>query len=449
VPSGPSSSVQEPVAGGSTAQQPPSSSKRKRKAVAPAPDTAPPETPHDVRERVQREDFTIIMLVHDRRGSHLALSSGGIHVMFNDGTRGVLDEHDLDIDDSHGQRAWKQWLQVEKNPKKVTHTVLDVCPQCMKQHEIYSLTKERKNCMPPYCTNAAHSDSKDANWWGYGPWRDKGVCFCKTDRELDASPYPFSGLWIQCDTCERWIHGECDPKLPDKEDEFNKFAENVESYKCPPCVSRTGPAATNSTQSTTALNQVEPMVLEPLRDLRAEALGPTQAQLTWSAAATKGPCSLRRYELRLYKGLGDSISCAVLADVTTSHRFVDLQPGATYTFELLAHALATSSVGPVQGSPGSLRIELTMPGLKHPARIRLPPLALTPSLTRCLCTCAFAHRTCQAAAASKPAGTGPGPNSSCPGLVESNPNWTMLSGGLRAAIQAAVRRCLANVSSGT
>ena len=34
-------------------------------------------------------------------------------------------------------------------------------------------------------------------------------CFCGTKRHLPASPYPFDGVWVQCEACQGWCHGEC------------------------------------------------------------------------------------------------------------------------------------------------------------------------------------------------------------------------------------------------
>ncbi len=34
-------------------------------------------------------------------------------------------------------------------------------------------------------------------------------CFCGTKRHLPSSPYPFDGVWVQCEACQGWCHGEC------------------------------------------------------------------------------------------------------------------------------------------------------------------------------------------------------------------------------------------------
>ena len=53
-------------------------------------------------------------------------------------------------------------------------------------------------------------------------------CFCGTERHLATNTLSFEGVWVQCDTCDRWVHGEC--AGVDKE-----TAEQLESYRCPAC----------------------------------------------------------------------------------------------------------------------------------------------------------------------------------------------------------------------
>ena len=55
---------------------------------------------------------------------------------------------------------------------------------------------------------------------------DEDYCFCGTRRHLKSS---FRGVWVQCDECELWCHGECA--------RLRSFvqAERVESYVCPIC----------------------------------------------------------------------------------------------------------------------------------------------------------------------------------------------------------------------
>ena len=35
------------------------------------------------------------------------------------------------------------------------------------------------------------------------------LCFCGIDRHLPSNNLPFNGVWIGCDSCPRWCHGEC------------------------------------------------------------------------------------------------------------------------------------------------------------------------------------------------------------------------------------------------
>ena len=53
-------------------------------------------------------------------------------------------------------------------------------------------------------------------------------CFCDTQRHLPTNDIPFEGVWVQCDGCDRWCHGEC--AGVDKH-----MAEELESYECPLC----------------------------------------------------------------------------------------------------------------------------------------------------------------------------------------------------------------------
>ena len=54
-------------------------------------------------------------------------------------------------------------------------------------------------------------------------------CFCNTDRHLPTNNIPFEGVWVACDGCDRWCHGEC-------ADVTKAEAEELESYMCPLCV---------------------------------------------------------------------------------------------------------------------------------------------------------------------------------------------------------------------
>ena len=54
------------------------------------------------------------------------------------------------------------------------------------------------------------------------------ICFCGTDRHLLDNTYSFEGVWVQCDGCERWCHGECAGL-------DMQAAEELERYTCPRC----------------------------------------------------------------------------------------------------------------------------------------------------------------------------------------------------------------------
>ena len=54
-------------------------------------------------------------------------------------------------------------------------------------------------------------------------------CFCNTERHLPTNTLSFEGVWLQCDVCDRWCHGECAGMSKEE-------AEAAESYVCVPCV---------------------------------------------------------------------------------------------------------------------------------------------------------------------------------------------------------------------
>lgn len=53
-------------------------------------------------------------------------------------------------------------------------------------------------------------------------------CFCDTDRHLPTNDIPFDGVWISCDVCTRWCHGECAGLSKQQ-------AEETEEYTCVLC----------------------------------------------------------------------------------------------------------------------------------------------------------------------------------------------------------------------
>jgi len=64
-------------------------------------------------------------------------------------------------------------------------------------------------------------------------------CFCGTDRHLPTNNLPFEGVWISCDACGRWCHGEC--AGVDKQQ-----AEEAEEYLCPLCAAADQSAGASS-----------------------------------------------------------------------------------------------------------------------------------------------------------------------------------------------------------
>ena len=70
------------------------------------------------------------------------------------------------------------------------------------------------------------------------------LCFCGTPRHLASNDTSFSGVWIQCDDCSRWCHGECAG--------FDKrSAEAVETYSCPGCTAKPRQAPLSARQRPT------------------------------------------------------------------------------------------------------------------------------------------------------------------------------------------------------
>jgi len=42
-----------------------------------------------------------------------------------------------------------------------------------------------------------------------GDGEEEEYCFCNTDRHLPTNTISFEGVWVCCDECEKWCHGEC------------------------------------------------------------------------------------------------------------------------------------------------------------------------------------------------------------------------------------------------
>ena len=59
-------------------------------------------------------------------------------------------------------------------------------------------------------------------------------CFCTTDRHLMTNDTPFEGMWIQCEACTRWCHGECTGLPPQQ-------LGACELYLCPSCAPSADP----------------------------------------------------------------------------------------------------------------------------------------------------------------------------------------------------------------
>ena len=57
----------------------------------------------------------------------------------------------------------------------------------------------------------------------------RSECFCGTGRHLETSLLPFEGIWIQCDKCDTWCHGECVGVFSLSE------ADTLSIYTCPRC----------------------------------------------------------------------------------------------------------------------------------------------------------------------------------------------------------------------
>ena len=70
------------------------------------------------------------------------------------------------------------------------------------------------------------------------------LCFCGTPRHLASNGTSFEGVWIQCDDCSRWCHGECAG--------FDKVtAEAAETYSCPGCTTKPRQAPLSARQRPT------------------------------------------------------------------------------------------------------------------------------------------------------------------------------------------------------
>lgn len=77
--------------------------------------------------------------------------------------------------------------------------------------------------------DGSHSLHGDAWCWRYEPFTG---CFCQTEHNHPEKEEQ-EGLWVQCDTCSRWCHGEC-VGVSTKEQ-----ALALDPYVCPCCAQPT------------------------------------------------------------------------------------------------------------------------------------------------------------------------------------------------------------------
>ena len=64
---------------------------------------------------------------------------------------------------------------------------------------------------------------------------DEEYCFCGTARHSRSNMLPFEGVWVGCDRCGRWCHGEC-AGVADM-----RTAAALQSYTCLPCLTPKDP----------------------------------------------------------------------------------------------------------------------------------------------------------------------------------------------------------------
>ncbi|EOD25865.1 hypothetical protein EMIHUDRAFT_206065 [Emiliania huxleyi CCMP1516] len=75
-------------------------------------------------------------------------------------------------------------------------------------------------------------------------------CFCGTDRHLPTNNLPFEGVWISCDACGRWCHGECagvDKQQAEEAEEYTEAGSMPPpEYTCPLCAATDQSAGASS-----------------------------------------------------------------------------------------------------------------------------------------------------------------------------------------------------------
>ena len=94
-------------------------------------------------------------------------------------------------------------------------------------------TKKRKDCNEHHMT-AQEAQAQAVAAEGFELDEGEGVedyCFCDTGRHLPTSSMPFEGVWLCCDVCDRWCHGEC-VGLNQQQ------ADALDEWVCPPCTAK-------------------------------------------------------------------------------------------------------------------------------------------------------------------------------------------------------------------
>ena len=65
------------------------------------------------------------------------------------------------------------------------------------------------------------------------------LCFCGIDRHLPTNDLPFNGVWVECNSCPRWSHGECAGLDLGFGRGMTKVEADAIDYECRVC--KTGP----------------------------------------------------------------------------------------------------------------------------------------------------------------------------------------------------------------
>ena len=100
------------------------------------------------------------------------------------------------------------------------------------QTAVQAQPKKRKHCNEHHMT--AQEAQAQVAAEGLELAEGEGVedyCFCDTGRHLLTSSLPFEGVWLCCDVCDRWCHGEC-VGLNQQQ------ADALDEWVCPPCAAK-------------------------------------------------------------------------------------------------------------------------------------------------------------------------------------------------------------------